>query len=422
LKLTEGLNLNSLSDVLKDKGLAEILAILNRDGEEARIAGGAVRNAIMQEPISDVDIATTSLPDDVMRRARAAGMKTIPTGISHGTVTVLSHGQPYEVTTLRADIRTDGRRAEVAFGRDWLADAERRDFTMNALYANPDGSLIDLVNGMADIKSRTIRFIGDAETRIREDHLRILRFFRFFAWYGSGRPDADGLKACARLKDTLLDLSVERVWMELKKLLGAPDPSRALLWMRQAGVLSVAVPESEKWGIDAVHAVVSAGRDLGWKPDPMLRLMAIIPPRIERVEELAARFKLSTAERERLERWAAAELPQYELDSQMFARLLYWSERKGVEDKIRLALADARSKAMSDDTQMVRAAGYSRLLDFAENWERPQFPVAGADLIASGIRSGPQLGAQLKALEERWVDSGFGLTKADLLKSESKAI
>jgi poly(A) polymerase len=187
-------------------------------------------------------------------------------------------------------------------------------------------------------------------------------------------------------------------------------------------VLSVAVPESEKWGIDAVHAVVAAGRDLGWRPDPMLRLMAITPPSIDRVKELAARLKLSTAERERLEHWAAAELPQYDLDNQMFARSLYRSERKDVEDKVRLALADARSKAISDDTQMMRAAGYSRLLDFAENWERPQFPVAGADLIASGMRSGPQLGAQLKALEERWVDSGFGLTKADLLKFESKAI
>jgi poly(A) polymerase len=420
--LTESLNLNSLSDILQNKGLAALLAILNQDGEEARIAGGAVRNALTQESISDVDIATTCLPDEVTRRAEKAGMPVIPTGILHGTVTVLSGGEPYEVTTLRADIETDGRHAKVEFGRDWQDDAERRDFTMNALYAKPDGTIIDLIGGIADIKSRAIRFIGDAEARIREDHLRILRFFRFFASYGSGRPDAEGLKACARLKETLLDLSVERVWMELKKLLSAPDPSRALLWMRQAGVLSVAVPESEKWGIDAVHALVAAGRDLGWRPDPMLRLMAIIPPRVERVEELATRLKLSTAERERLEHWAAAQLPQHDLDSQMFARLLYRSKRKGVEDKIRLALADARSKAIGDDTQMIRAAGYSRLLDFAENWEQPQFPVAGADLIANGMKSGPQLGARLKALEQKWVDSGFSLTKTELLKSDPTAI
>jgi poly(A) polymerase len=415
--LTESLNLNSLSNVLKNKGLATLLAILNQDGEEARIAGGAVRNALMQESISDVDIATTCLPHEVTRRTESAGMLVIPTGILHGTVTVLSDGEAYEVTTLRADIRTDGRHAEVSFGRDWLADAGRRDFTMNALYAKSDGTIVDLVGGMADIKSRTIRFIGDAETRIREDHLRILRFFRFFAWYGSGRPDAEGLRACARLKESILNLSVERVWSELKKLLGAPDPSRALLWMRQAGVLTVAVPESEKWGIDAVHGVVAAGRDLGWKLDALLRLMAVIPPRRDRVEELAARLKLSTAERERLEHWARAALPFHELDNHLFARDLYRANAAGLVDRLKLALADARSKAVQDDSEMMRAAGYSRLLEFAENWERPVFPVSGSDLIAAGMESGPEIGVRLKELEQKWVESGFSLPKSELLNS-----
>ena len=225
-----------------------------------------------------MDIATTCLPDEVTKRAEANGFKCVPTGIAHGTVTVVVEGTPYEVTTLRADMATDGRRAEVAFGRDWKVDAARRDFTVNGLYADLDGRVIDLVGGIADIKSRTIRFIGDPEARIREDHLRILRFFRFFAWYGKGRPDAEGLKACARLKETVKQLSAERVWAELKKLLSAPDPSRALLWMRQSGVLSVALPESEKWGIDAVHGLVAAERDLSWPRDPLLRLMSIIPP------------------------------------------------------------------------------------------------------------------------------------------------
>ncbi len=342
--LTENPNLNALSDVLQIKGLAALLAMLNQPGEEARIAGGAVRNALMQESISDVDIATTCLPDEVARRAQKAGMAVIPTGILHGTVTVISDGEPYEVTTLRADIRTDGRHAEVVFGRDWRADAERRDFTINALYAKADGAIIDLVGGTADIKSRTIRFIGDAQTRIREDHLRILRFFRFFAWYGSGRPDADGLRACARLKESVLHLSAERVWAEMKKLLKAPDPSRALLWMRQTGVLTVALPESEKWGIDAVHGLISTERDLGWSPDPLLRLMAMIPPRFERVAELALRLKLSNSECERLENWAAAFLPPHERDSHAFARELYWAKREGVSDRLRLALADARAK------------------------------------------------------------------------------
>jgi poly(A) polymerase len=415
--LTESPNLNALTDVLQNKGLAALLAILNQDGEEARIAGGAVRNALMQESISDVDIATTCLPDEVTRRAQKAGMTVIPTGILHGTVTVISDGEPYEVTTLRADIRTDGRRAEVAFGRDWQADAERRDFTMNALYAKADGTIIDLVGGMADIKSRTIRFIGDAETRIREDHLRILRFFRFFAWYGSGRPDANGLRACARLKELALDLSAERVWAEMKKLLKAPDPSRALLWMRQASVLTGVLPESEKWGIDAVHGLIAAERDLGWKPDPPLRLMAMVPQRVERVKELAVRLKLSNFESERLEDWAEATLPPHDRDDHAFARELYWAKRECVTDRLRLALADARSKAAQDDSEMMRAAGYSRLLEFAQGWVSPVFPVSGSDLIAAGMKSGPELGARLKALEEKWVAGDFKLTKAELLKS-----
>ena len=194
---------------------------------------------------------------------------------------------------LRADVETDGRRAKVSFGRDWKLDAERRDFTINALYAEADGTVVDLVGGIADIEARRLRFIGDAEARIREDYLRILRFFRFFAWYGDGRPDAEGLKACARLKEGLGQLSAERVWSELKKLLSAPDPSRALLWMRQAGVLTSVLPESEKWGIDAIHGLTKAEKDLGWTPDPLLRLEAIVPPDAARMKTLAERLRFS---------------------------------------------------------------------------------------------------------------------------------
>ncbi|TIN11824.1 MAG: hypothetical protein E5Y59_15405, partial [Mesorhizobium sp.] len=234
------------------------------------------------------------------RRAEAAGFKAVPTGIEHGTITIVAGGKPFEVTTLRADIETDGRRAKVSFGRDWKADAERRDFTINALYAEADGTIVDLVGGIADIEARRLRFIGDPEARIREDYLRILRFFRFFAWYGDGRPDAEGLKACARLKEGLGQLSVERVWSELKKLLSAPDPSRALLWMRQAGVLTSVLPESEKWGIDAIHALTRAEKDLGWTPDPLLRLEAIVPPDAARMKTLAERLRFSVSEAGRL--------------------------------------------------------------------------------------------------------------------------
>ena len=415
--LSESETRASLAKVLENKGLRFLLGILNQEGEEARIAGGAVRNALIGESISDVDIATTCLPDEVKKRVEADGFKCVPTGIAHGTVTVVVEGVPYEVTTLRADMVTDGRRAEVAFGRDWQADAERRDFTVNGLYADINGKVIDLVGGVADIKSRTIRFIGDPEARIREDHLRILRFFRFFAWYGSGRPDAEGLKACARLKDKINELSAERVWSELIKLLSAPDPSRALLWMRQSGVLTVALPESEKWGIDAVHGLVAAERDLSWAADPLLRLMAIIPPQPERAEELATRLKLAKAERARLEAWAAAALPNHDFDAREFARLLYWGDQRALTDRLRLALASARALAAGDDREMMKAAGFSRLLEFALAWSKPRFPLKGSDLLAAGAAAGPEVGERLKALEQKWADADFSLAKDELLNS-----
>ena len=282
---------------LGDPSLQKLLAVLCEGEDTARIVGGAVRNTLLGEAVTDIDIATTTLPDETVRRAESAGFRAVPTGIEHGTVTVIAGGVPHEVTTLRSDIATDGRRATVAYGRDWKVDAGRRDFTVNALYAEADGTVIDLVGGLADLETRTIRFIGDAETRIREDYLRILRFFRFFAQYGGGRPDAAGLLACTRLKDGISRLSVERIWAEMKKLLGAADPSRALLWMRQSGVLSLALPETEKWGIDAIHALVAAERDLGWLADPLLRLEAIVPPDPARMGELAERLKLSNGER-----------------------------------------------------------------------------------------------------------------------------
>ena len=259
----------------------------------------------------------------------------MPTGIEHGTITVVAAGRPYEVTTLRDDIETDGRRAKVRFGRDWRRDAERRDFTINALYATADGAVVDLVGGLADLDSRTVRFIGDAETRIREDFLRILRFFRFFAWYGAGRPDAEALKACARLKDGLDQLSAERVWAELKKLLSAPDPSRALLWMRQASVLTRILPESEKWGIDLIHPLVKAEADLGWPPDPLLRLEALVPPDAARTKVLAERLKLSAAEAARLKTLGAGPRPIAPATTESaLARMLYAGDRQAMLDRL----------------------------------------------------------------------------------------
>ncbi|MFC5386097.1 CCA tRNA nucleotidyltransferase [Aquamicrobium segne] len=402
-------------DWLAQADLQRLLSVLSEGGEQARIAGGAVRNALLGQMVADIDIATTTVPQETMKRAIAAGFKVAPTGIDHGTVTVIAGGTPFEVTTLRADIETDGRHASVVFGRDWKADAERRDFTINGLYAKADGTVIDLVGGLADIKARQLRFIGDPQARIREDYLRILRFFRFFAWYGHGRPDAEGLKACVQLKDGLDRLSVERVWAELKKLLSAPDPSRALLWMRQAGVLSHVLPESEKWGIDSIHGLVRAQMDLDWPIDAMLRLESILPPDAARLKDMAKRLRLSRAQTERLQNWALAPSVRPDTSERALSRQLYTGNVEAITDRLRLALSAARARAVGDDKALVEAGGYFRQLRFVQGWDRPDFPVKGADLKGLGLVAGPKLGALLKQLEQEWIDSNFMLGREALL-------
>ncbi|RWD38980.1 CCA tRNA nucleotidyltransferase [Mesorhizobium sp.] len=410
------------ADWLGEKHLQRLLAALADGGEEARVAGGAVRNALIGQPVADVDIATTTVPDETIRRAEAAGFKAVPTGIEHGTITIVAGGKPFEVTTLRADIETDGRRAKVSFGRDWKADAERRDFTINALYAEADGTIVDLVGGVADIEARRLRFIGDPEARIREDYLRILRFFRFFAWYGDGRPDAEGLKACARLKEGLGQLSVERVWSELKKLLSAPDPSRALLWMRQASVLTSVLPESEKWGIDAIQALTRAEKDLGWTPDPLLRLEAIVPPDAARLKTLAERLRFSVSDAGRLRQWALTAPVEPKTTEAELAKRLYRGDHQGLVDRLRLSLASARGRAVEDNDALLKAGGFSRLLAFAGKWKKPDFPLKGADLTTLGASPGPKLGATLKNLENEWVESGFALDRGALLERAAEAL
>lgn len=418
-KTTTVLNIADRASWLNVPSLQQLLAALSEGGEEARVVGGAVRNTLLGEPVGDIDIASTTLPEETKARAESCGFKVVPTGIDHGTVTVVAHGVPYEVTTLRADVETHGRQATVAFGRDWRIDAERRDFTVNALYVRANGDVVDHVGGLADIEARILRFIGDAETRITEDYLRILRFFRFFAWYGKGRPDAAGLKASAKLKSHLQTLSAERVWSELKKLLRAPDPSRALLWMRQSGVLTQILPESEKWGIDAIHALVRSEQDLGWKPDALSRLQAIVPPDAARMAELGKRLRLSNADKSRLEAWALTELPKPELSQTGLMKLIYGGSRQALIDRIKQALASARAEAENDNQAMMRAGQYSRLLDIAETADIPVFPLSGADLMKLGFEKGPELGKQLKALEAAWLASGFELTKENLLATLS---
>ena len=401
-----------------DPALGRIFALLNEGEEEVRVVGGAVRNALMGVPVTDTDLATTWTPDKVIERAEAAGLRAVPTGIDHGTVTLVIDGRGFEVTTLRHDAETDGRRAKVNFGRDWQTDAERRDFTINALYADSGGNVIDLVGGLADIASGTVRFIGDADQRIAEDYLRVLRYFRFYARYGAGRPDAAALKACARARDKLGKLSAERVWKELKSLLGARDPGRALLWMRQSGVLSAILPETEKWGIDSIGGLIATETVLDWDPDPMLRLMAMVPPDAERMRALSGRLKMSRAEADRLAAWAQAPAIEASLAMTALDRLLYRHGAGPLADRIRLSLVSARGRAETDPAALTEAAGHSRHLARALGWEAPVFPVTGTDLVASGMTPGPRMGERLSALEQRWVESNFTLDKQALLALE----
>lgn len=396
--------------------LKTVMQLLNSDGGEARVAGGAVRNSLMGLKIADVDIATDLLPHEVMDRAKAAGLKAIPTGIDHGTVTLVANHRPFEVTTLRRDVETYGRHAEVAFGRDWREDAERRDLTINALYADKDGEVIDLVEGLADVETRTVRFIGKAEDRITEDYLRILRYFRFFAHYGGGRPDAGALKAMTRLKDGLKKLSAERIWTELKKLLSADDPGRALLWMRTTGILTMVLPETEKWGIDEIPGLVAAESVFRWPVNPLLRLAAVVPPDVERLKAMAVRLRLSKEETSFFTGWASSPQIPEKIAATAFARMLYRSGKVGLVTRLKLALSIARAKDENDGAQMAEIGRLQGLLQQAEGWEKPQFPLSGSDLMAAGLEAGPELGRHLKALEEVWVESNFNLEKDALLE------
>ena len=400
---------------LHDEGLQKLLHCLSENGEEARVVGGAVRNQLLGYPVNDIDIATTCLPDEIIKRASENGFKAVPTGYEHGTITVVVKDHSYEVTALRADIEPDGRRAKVIFGRDWKTDAKRRDFTINAIYADANGKIYDDVNGLADIETETLRFIGTAEERIREDYLRILRFFRLYAWVGKGRPDAEAIKACARLKDGLLQLSAERVWSEVKKMLSAPDPTRALLWMRQAAILGIILPETEKWGIDAFRPLIETERVMRLPPDPLLRLFSIVPRDEVRLKKMAERLRFSKLEKTRLMDFARISPIKYNSSDIEIKKLVYHHGKQAVLDELTLALSNARAHALSNDNALVEASHYTRLRKLTEQYDIPVFPLTGKDLLPLGITEGPAIGHKLKALEKRWVESGFLLDRKALL-------
>jgi poly(A) polymerase len=390
---------------LKTGVLARLLALLDQDGEEARVVGGAVRNTLLGEPVGDVDIATTAPPAEVIRRAEAAGFKTVPTGIEHGTITVVADGSPHEVTTLREDVETDGRRAKVAFGRDWRRDAERRDFTMNALSVTRDGAIHDYVGGLDDLTARRVRFIGDPATRISEDYLRILRFFRFHAAYGHGAPDAAGVVASIAARDGLERLSRERVKTEVFKLLTAARPVATLAVMSETGLLvsvlgGVPLLASLSNMIKSEHALALAA-------DPVRRLGALALFIPEDADRLRDRLRLANAEHVRLlsmaDGWWRICSETAEQDGRP---ALYRLGRIRFLDRVLLAWT--RSPAGLADCE------WHDLARLPERWTAPDFPLHAADLLKRGVPKGPALGAALRAAEEVWIKADFPTEEADV--------
>lgn len=383
---------------------ARVFAALGGKDGETRAVGGAVRDALLGLAVADVDFATAIVPDKVMARARKAGLKAIPTGLAHGTVTLVADGTSFEVTTLRRDVETFGRHATVAFTEDWAEDARRRDFTLNALYAGADGTVFDPLGGYPDLISGRVRFIGDAAMRIREDYLRILRFFRFNASYGKDGFDADGLKACVRERAGLRLLSAERVASELKRLLVAPRASEAVSVSFRHGLLCDilgGVPRLARF-----ERLIGIEAELGRAPDPILHLAALAVFVPDDAPRIARRFKLSNAEQACLA--LGGEPFGHDLPDEAAAkRTLYTLGPERYASRVLLAWAN--SAAPATDPAWHRAAA------LAERWEVPDFPLRGQDIMALGDFSGPQIGDMLRRVERHWIDGGFAEDREDLL-------
>ena len=377
---------------------------------KARFVGGAVRNTLLGRKVDDVDVATPLLPGEVEHRLMKAGIQAVHTGIEHGTITAVVDGKPFEVTTLRRDVETDGRHAVVAFTTDWEKDAQRRDFTMNALYAAEDGEVFDYVGGLEDLKAGRVRFVGDAVRRIREDFLRILRLFRFHAWYGEGGIELAALQATAVEKAGLALLSGERIAKEMLRLLEAPNPVPVLRAMSGYEILPLILPGEAD--VDLLENLIAIDARHSFVPDGLLRLALLIP---RQTDSVADRWKLSNAQRERLADIAESDekltpaLPVREAH-----KLLYRVGPRRFKDRLFLAWATAPA-----------AEGWPALLAEADKWQRPRFALTGADVMKAGVPEGPKVGAVLTEVEAWWIDNDFpqdGTLLAERLKQAVRAV
>src|SRR5882724_1344663 len=362
---------------------------------EARFVGGAVRNALLGVPVVDVDIAVPMPPDEALARLKSKNIKVVETGLDHGTVTAIAGTHAFEVTSLRRDVETDGRRAKVIFTDDWAEDAARRDFTINALYASASGEIFDYATGVEDLIAGRVRFVGEARARIAEDYLRVLRLFRFHAWYGKGEIDAEGLRAAAEAKDKLKTLSAERIAKELLRLLEAGTPAPVLRVMAATGILSELLPGALQ--LPRLERLTQLDAENLFVRDAMLRLAALLPDSEQAARAAADVLKLSNAHRTRLERVLGGERIAAQVSAREARRLLY-----------RLGAACFRDKVMLQWAGAPQAAGAWRmLLQMADNWQQPRFVLTGRDVMQAGVPEGPQVGRVLAQVEGWWVDGDF---------------
>ncbi len=374
----------------------------------ARFVGGCVRNSLTGHPVADIDIATPLTPSQVIAALEAARLKAVPTGVEHGTVTAVSGGKPFEITTLRRDVETDGRRAVVAFTGDWAQDAQRRDFRLNALYADAEGRIFDPTGqGLADARAGRVVFVGDPETRILEDGLRILRFFRFLAWYGRGEPDGPSLSACERLKNRLANLSAERMSKELLKLLEADDPRGVVRLMAQTGILALTLPGAE--GLARFERLVGIETDQLFQCDPLLRLAALLPRDPSAGLAAAERLRLSNAQRDRLVAALGRE-----------PRIVSWMSPRAARRAVyRLgagAFCDRALLAWAASDRPAAGVQWRALLPMAQTWPRPVFPLTGEEVLAAGVPKGPLIGEVLAEVEDWWIDHDFTADKLSLVE------
>ncbi|MBI1261094.1 MAG: CCA tRNA nucleotidyltransferase [Rhizobiales bacterium] len=384
---------------LNEPDTRAVMDALTGAGDVARFVGGCVRNTLMGEEVRDIDIATVLKPERAMERLASNGIKAVPTGIDHGTITAVMPSRHFEITTLRVDVASDGRHADVAFTEDWLEDAKRRDFTINALYADADGTLYDPLNGRADITAHVVRFIGDAGQRIEEDYLRILRFFRFHAWYGKGEPDDASLRACAAGREGLKQLSAERVREELFALLKADAAPAVLRHMAASGILPIVLPEASKLDRLERLAAIEANQ-LFTEGDPVLRLGAMVDLDAAEATLMADRLRLSGKDRDRLVAMLTdkTKIVCY-LSMREVRRALYKMGLQLFKDRTLLGWA-------SDELER-NAFQWRAMLAMADSWDRPELPLTGEMVKAAGVPEGPEIGRVIREVEEWWIDADF---------------